>query len=58
MFKLRNRKVYGIEASGYMTKHGVTSGWEQPRNQMPRISRGFLREIRGVEKPRAPAVGN
>jgi len=28
MFKIRNGKIYEIEAVGYMAKHGVKSGWE------------------------------
>jgi len=28
MFKIRNGKIYEIEAIGYVAKHGVKSGWE------------------------------
>ncbi len=28
MFKIRNGKIYEIEAIGYMAKHGVENGWE------------------------------
>ena len=28
VFKIRNGKIYEIEAIGYMDKHGIPSGWE------------------------------
>jgi hypothetical protein len=28
IFKIRNGKVYEIEALGYLTEHGITNGWE------------------------------
>lgn len=28
MFKIRNGKIYEIEAIGYMAKHGIKNGWE------------------------------
>jgi hypothetical protein len=28
IFKIRNGKIYEIEAIGYMTKHGIKNGWE------------------------------
>lgn len=28
IFKIRNGKIYEIEAIGYMDKHGITNGWE------------------------------
>ena len=28
MFKIRNGKIYEIEAIGYMDKHGIENGWE------------------------------
>ena len=28
MFKIRNGRIYEIEAIGYMARHGVKSGWE------------------------------
>ena len=29
VFKIRNGRIYEIEAIGYMAKHGVKSGWER-----------------------------
>jgi len=28
IFKIRNGKIYEIEAIGYMAKHGIKNGWE------------------------------
>jgi hypothetical protein len=28
IFKIRNGKIYEIEAMGYMAKHGIQNGWE------------------------------
>jgi len=28
IFKMRNGKVYEIEALGYLTEHGISNGWE------------------------------
>ena len=28
IFKIRDGKVYEIEAIGYMAEHGITNGWE------------------------------
>jgi hypothetical protein len=30
VFKIRQGKIYEIEAIGYLAKHGVTNGWVQP----------------------------
>jgi hypothetical protein len=27
VFKIRNGRIYEIEAIGYMARHGVASGW-------------------------------
>jgi len=28
MFKIRNGRIYDIEAIGYVAKHGIKNGWE------------------------------
>jgi hypothetical protein len=28
IFKIRNGKIYEIEAIGYVAKHGIKNGWE------------------------------
>ena len=28
MFKIKNGKIYAVEAIGYMDKHGIENGWE------------------------------
>jgi hypothetical protein len=30
VFKIRNGKLYEIEAIGYVAKHGIKNGWDRP----------------------------